>query len=536
MTDRAAAGAALLAFAAVALAGVLLRPALPVDETRYLSVAWEMWLSGDWLVPTKNFEIYTHKPPLLFWAIDAVWMVAGVSGTAARLVGPSFALLTIVLAARLARRLWPDDAGAGPRTVLALTATMAFGLYGGLTMFDTALAAATVAAILALVQAVETGRRRDWALLGTAIGAGALAKGPVILIHVLPAMLAVPFWSANQGRRSLRHLALGGGTALAVALAVVAMWLVPAILAGGPEYRDAILWTQSAGRMADSFAHARPWWFYLALLPALLFPVAWIPGFWSAARGIDRSEPGLRLCGVWILSALALFSLISGKQAHYLLPELAAAAIVVARLGRDLRGTLAVAIMPVLVMAALAVAASAGWLSLGDAGDLLHPRSVLMAWALFGLAICWLAVRLGGLRGGVVLSLGLLLSVDLAIGLTDLRSVFDTTRIASAIASREARGIAYYGQTYQAEFNFEGRLTRPVANPMTEAALLAWRTDHPDGLVVARTDRPMPGWRPRRTIRFRNLPYAIWHVADALTPASQATRRPTPTRTTTSWH
>ena len=34
---------------------VFTRPPLPVDETRYLAVAWDMWLSGDYLVPHLNF-------------------------------------------------------------------------------------------------------------------------------------------------------------------------------------------------------------------------------------------------------------------------------------------------------------------------------------------------------------------------------------------------------------------------------------------------------------------------------------------------
>lgn len=66
MTTRAAARWTLLAFLLVAVTGVLLRPLAPIDETRYVAVAWEMWQSGDFLVPTKNFELYTHKPPLLF--------------------------------------------------------------------------------------------------------------------------------------------------------------------------------------------------------------------------------------------------------------------------------------------------------------------------------------------------------------------------------------------------------------------------------------------------------------------------------------
>jgi 4-amino-4-deoxy-L-arabinose transferase-like glycosyltransferase len=38
----------------VCAASFSLRPLLPVDETRYLSVAWEMWLGGNWLVPHLN--------------------------------------------------------------------------------------------------------------------------------------------------------------------------------------------------------------------------------------------------------------------------------------------------------------------------------------------------------------------------------------------------------------------------------------------------------------------------------------------------
>ena len=47
----------------VMAAAVLTRPLMPVDETRYLAVAWEMWLGGDYLVPHLNGETYSHKPP-----------------------------------------------------------------------------------------------------------------------------------------------------------------------------------------------------------------------------------------------------------------------------------------------------------------------------------------------------------------------------------------------------------------------------------------------------------------------------------------
>ena len=47
------------------LVGVgLLRPLLPIDETRYASVAWEMWTRGDFLVPYRNGEPY--RPPMAY--------------------------------------------------------------------------------------------------------------------------------------------------------------------------------------------------------------------------------------------------------------------------------------------------------------------------------------------------------------------------------------------------------------------------------------------------------------------------------------
>ena len=44
---------------------VLLLPPLPIDETRYLTVAWEMRRTGEFLVPHLNGLPYAHKPPLI---------------------------------------------------------------------------------------------------------------------------------------------------------------------------------------------------------------------------------------------------------------------------------------------------------------------------------------------------------------------------------------------------------------------------------------------------------------------------------------
>ncbi|MDA0369371.1 MAG: glycosyltransferase family 39 protein, partial [Proteobacteria bacterium] len=88
-------------WASVVVAALIFRPLLPLDETRYLAVAWEMWRSGDLLVPELNGAFYSHKPPLLFWFINAGWRVFGPSEIWGRLVAPGFGLASVFLTHRL---------------------------------------------------------------------------------------------------------------------------------------------------------------------------------------------------------------------------------------------------------------------------------------------------------------------------------------------------------------------------------------------------------------------------------------------------
>ncbi|HYQ72329.1 MAG TPA: glycosyltransferase family 39 protein, partial [Gammaproteobacteria bacterium] len=93
----------------VVASALFTRPLLPVDETRYAAVAWEMWARGDFLVPYLNGEPYSHKPPLFFWLIHAGWWLFGASEWVVRLVPPVLAGLILLLGKRVAAQLWPQD-------------------------------------------------------------------------------------------------------------------------------------------------------------------------------------------------------------------------------------------------------------------------------------------------------------------------------------------------------------------------------------------------------------------------------------------
>lgn len=514
MTARQIGILALIAFAVVAVSGIVLRPLIPIDETRYVSVAWEMRATGDWLVPHKNGAFYTDKPPLLFWLINLVWMITGVSEWAARIVGPAFGIVAIAGTWSLGRRFWGDRTGA--RAAAILSGFTVFALYGGATMFDTLLASAVILGVGALWSALmQNGGGRAWVAFGLALALGVYAKGPVILVHLLPLLLFSPVWVPATQRLPLGQTLRGAGLALAVALALVALWVVPAAIMGGPEYREMILWKQSSGRMVSSFAHARPWYWLAVTLPLVLFPWIWSPALWRGLRRADLTNPALRLCALWGLSGLVLFSLISGKQVHYLMPELPAVALLFARTlgpsGEDLTSPVAgIGVPSVLALlgAALAIAAALGLIGGADAA-LLRPVISVVAASVVLLLVASVALRLPLTLGMALLGLGVVLALNLGIGLTSLRQAYDARIIASQLTGHEEQGIAVILPKYNAEFNFPARLTRPVRELDAET-LPGWLSEHPEGRVLTYCGTNALPAPATREFEFNGNSWCLW--------------------------
>ena len=281
--------ALLLAWAALALAALFLRPLWPVDETRYLAVAWEMWHRGDFLVPYLNGEPYSHKPPLLFWLIHAGWAVFGVNEWWPRLVSPLLAFAGVVLMRRLARQLWPAQAELANTATWIVFGTFLFAGLFTLLGFDPLLMCSTLIGMLGTVRAAQGERMRGLLWLGVGIGLGVLSKGPVILLHLLPAAVLAPWW-AKLPRNAIARWYLGVLGALLLGAAIALAWAAPAAYFGGEAYRNAIFWGQTAGRMTESFAHREPWWHYLSALPLMLFPwFLWAP-LWRGMAGVRECK------------------------------------------------------------------------------------------------------------------------------------------------------------------------------------------------------------------------------------------------------
>lgn len=460
-------------------------PSVPIDETRYLSVAWEMRQSGSWVTLHLNGAPYFDKPPLLFWLINAAWSLFGVSMWSARLLVVLCGMGCVALCQRLDRQLNPDDA---PRAGWFLLGSLFLVLFASVVMFDVLLCLCVLLGFVSIVAYVQGGR--PLALLGLFAGAalGVLAKGPVALLHLAAPILLAPWWSMGVRRAGWKQVltlllvaVLGGLPALG--------WAWSAVHHLSEADANELLLRQTAGRMVKSFAHNRSLWWYLPWLPVLLLPWTLLLR-WRRVRAVAgswRQSAGARFGIAASVPALLAFCVVSGKQLHYLLPLLPGVTILLAAWLRRDAQLFAVRRLWVLWAVLLGVLL---WAMFGAEPLGRGSMTRQTAWGLYALCAGLLLVSALYLwlrrqptlehRAGfcaLLLTLAMLPLIRLqALGALDLRDM------AHRVVALQAQGVPVIRtENEPGLITFMARLPQPL--PRTKN-LIEWAHEHPDGRVV----------------------------------------------------
>ena len=479
----------------------VLFPPIPIDETRYLTAAWEMFNSGQWLVPTVNGAWYSDKSPLLFWLIAGGWEIVGVHTWVARIEALIVALGMLLTLRRLAARLGMDARGA-ETAMWFLAGCLGFTVFSTAIMFDLLLSLTVLGALHALLDLDETRWRRGIVLLGGMIGLGILAKGPVMLLHIVAVAVLAPLWSDTARIHKVRwYFALLAGLLIGVVIALC--WLLPAGWYGGPSYWQPLL-DKVTGRIAKSFAHSRPWWWYLPLVPVLLLP--WLltlraPG--TAWTGLWRGRFGRFLWCWWVVPFVA-FCAISGKQIHYLLPLLPAWALAGAWLLQQPGARLRPLLFGLLALLAAIGIAVLPWQAAKMFG---YPaQSPIAAFASVGLIIGVGVWRLWGRDArSLALSATALVSAAMLAGALAYLPALDVRPEAAFVkqALQAPLPIAHI-EWHNGLFGYTGRLRQPLPW-IPRDQVQAWCRAHPDGILLTSDRSSEPGdAKP-----FRTWPYFL---------------------------
>ena len=303
------------------------RPLMLPDEGRYAWVAWEMWL-GDGLLPTLDGLPFFHKPPLAHWIGMAGMTLFGPEPAALRLA-PALGAWLMGAALWLALRRLHDSRIAGI-TLLALATNPLVFLGAQYINHDMLVAGMVTLAVLCWARGFEVPGQAAlrWLVAGwVACGLGFLAKG--LIGFVLP-LLVVGSWLLAQ-RRWADVWRLAHPAGVMAGAAVTLPWLL-AMQQRYPGFFDYFIVEQHFRRFTTTgFNNAQPFWFYLAVLPALTLPWSlWAPRALARLRTPAAASPATAparaftgLCLCWLAAVLLFFSWPHSKLIGYILPAAA---------------------------------------------------------------------------------------------------------------------------------------------------------------------------------------------------------------------
>ncbi len=336
----------------------------------------------------------------------------------------------------------------------------------------------------------------------------------------MPVAVTAPWWAPALRKTAAKwYLGLVGAVLLGAAIALA--WALPAAYFGGEEYRRAILWGQTAGRMVESFAHRAPWWYYAPLLPALLFPWLLWPALWRGLRAAAHApvKMGVRFSAAWLTLTIVGFSLVSGKQAKYLVPMVPAFALLagyaLAKLPAPARWR--AMMLPAggfLVLPALLAYARArpSALELPEWTGALPVWSIVVSLLAFPLLLAF--SRRDTLTQVRALTFAMLAGFAVIIGgvMPSIAPYGDVYPTAAHLASlqRQSIPLAHLGK-YYAQYNFAGRLQEPI-QILSPPDLERWVAAHPSGQVILVERERYAGdtARPEYEGRFRGAWIQVW--------------------------
>lgn len=314
-------GAILLLVLAVCAVGIGRMTVIDRDEARFAQASKQMAETGDFIDIRLQGGPRYQKPVGIYWLHNAATHAMGVPGSATiwhyRVVSVLAATLGVAALA------WAGAPLVGPGAALVagllLVSTVVVQIEARIAKTDAALLLAIILAMGGLARAA-LGQARGWgvpALFWTAIGAGVLIKGPLILGPVAGATV----WIA-LARRDVGWLAaLRPVAGLAWTAAIILPWYVAiTIISDGAFWATSLGGDFAAKIAAAQESHDGPPGTYLLALLVTGWPwVALVPMAALAAWRL-RGLLEVQILLGWLVPFWLMLEMVPTKLPHYTLP------------------------------------------------------------------------------------------------------------------------------------------------------------------------------------------------------------------------
>jgi 4-amino-4-deoxy-L-arabinose transferase-like glycosyltransferase len=289
---------------------------IETSEARYAEIAREMFLSGDFIHPRLLGILHYHKPPFIYWITTLSYSLFGTTEFAARFFLQVAYLLQIYLVYKISRLMLQSHYASLFAAVIYATMPMVLISIRGLTT-DAYVNTMILAAIYTWLSFITSKKIIYIYSTSLLLALGFLTKGPVPWIYVGLFIIGTVDMTGNLKKYWPHYLI---AIIILIPLSLSWYWV---IIHENAQLGDYFLIHHTIERFtnASTFKRAEPWWYYLAVSPAVM--LTWLLVF---IAGIIKNKlttmPVIlkRVTLFWILIPFVFFSTASSKLVLYILP------------------------------------------------------------------------------------------------------------------------------------------------------------------------------------------------------------------------
>ena len=300
------------------------------SEARWTGIVREMFLSGNFVQPTINFELYFDKPIVSYWFIALfAFFNKGVATELVARIPSALAALAALWATRvIAFRLWSREVAVTASWIFLTIYSLAF--WGRLAEADMLnMAFGTLAIAWYIVKRDKTDVF-SYFVFGALCAIGGQTKG--LSAIAIPVLVVLTDLIVNNTWK--RHL---NWRLFAAGFLSLLVYFLPFFLVATKSNETFmnglyLVFRENITRFFDPFDHKGPWYDYFKYLPQLFTPwtpflvlaFAWACKEWKRLSGDER----------WLLVSniviFTVFSLSGSKRVYYILPILPFCALLTA--------------------------------------------------------------------------------------------------------------------------------------------------------------------------------------------------------------
>jgi len=322
------------------LPGIFQIPPVDRDEAYYAQATKQMIETGDYVNIRYQDDVRYRKPVGIYWLQAGVVNLAGALGLASARTSIWLYRLPSLLGAigAVLATYWCALAFVSRRgavlAALILMSSAILGVEARLAKTDAVLLLTVVVAMAVLARVYLAPRRGDpqpgivqAAIFWTALAAGILIKGPMILMVVgLAAATLVVLDRSARWLAALRPL-----PGLLWLLVLVLPWFIAIYARVGSQFLIGSVGEDMLAKVATpQETHGAPPGLYLVLFFVTFFPASILAGLAAPAVWAVRREAAARFLLAWIVPSWIVFEAVITKLPHYVLPLYPAIAILTA--------------------------------------------------------------------------------------------------------------------------------------------------------------------------------------------------------------